>query len=909
MPFDARAYRTRVLSQYSRSKARALADAIREMNKDPSLLVPSQFDLVEFYDIPAMSSDAALGAHIDAVVNAIKAGVTKPGGSKQPLDLHEMVASRNPNLRSSVFWVEMTRHRAQRAEEALKDFAKNAAADFSGLGVVDGKQLRELAKSAGIVDSVSDAELVQVLQSEGITVVAEFPMTNVAPRDIQRDIIAPLTKTSARTVLTPIFLRLSKEGGEPDGYRVVDGFEASTPGYSLTLRAVADSSAHQQQLPDSADTDGFGKVLTALGKAQSEASLAEIVTAYFVELGKDFFKNSGSRRGALNAFVAQTGIDRVDAGRILLQVIPAGSAKQRTFADVQSLIADGSLKEARRLYGALTRESGGSESDVQRKALAALEGTEQKVESLRQSAATAQTAGDLRTAAKALNEALTICDDDETLSAAARALPPAAPIRFVASLSEDARTTRLSWEPGFGSTDDVHYEVIRKVGSAPKNNTDGTRLKGQITTSSYEDLDQPVAVKVYYGVSASRGGGASPVAVAEVIALPPVREVVVTSDRSSVTLRWTTPPEASSIEIIQSAADGSTVALSVGSQSGATSSGLQMGATYTYLLTACYIGTAGELLRSRTERVTGVPRASATPVTDLTISALRAVGAQQEVAAEWQPIDGYSVEVWHYAHKPAWSPGTRLAMDDIRAQGSQLAGRELVRATREGVQGATSQGLRHYVAITRDLDFGLVGASQSHGTAPPIQNLRAERFADEAVVSWDWPGAEYQVRIRWTGSASGERTIAMSDYRRGGGCRIRVGLDGGTITVVSVAGEGDSQWVSPETSIVVAGGDQAVSYDVEFQKKLWGPPSGATLTFALPSVDTRFDVVIIGLYNKFMPFDSTQGFELNRATISAQAAHVAVRIPRGTGPFWVRAFTSTDGVRLDDPPTTRMKVG
>lgn len=909
MAFDAREYRTRVLSQYSRGRARALADAIRELKQDSKLGVPSQFDLAEFYDVPANSSDADLIAHIDAVVNAIKAGVTKPGGSKQPLDLHELIAARNPNLKSAAFWDQMAQHRAQRTQAALTEFAKNAARDFSGLGVVDGKQLRDQARRDGIADSVSDAELAQVVKSEGITVVGDFPAANVASKAVQRDIISPLTKTSARTVLTPIFLRKSTEEGELQDFSVLDGFKTSAPGYSLTIATVSDSSKFQQQLPDSGDTDGFGKVLTALAKANSDTELAEIVTAYFVELGKEFFKNSGSRRGALNTFVSQTGIDPIDAGRILLYVIPAGAAQQRTFADVQSLIAAGSLKEARRLYGALLAESGGSESDVQKSALAALDGTEQKVDELRQRAAAAQTAGDLETAAKAFNDALTICCDDEALSAAARALPPAAPIRFVASLSEDARTANLSWEPGFGSTEDVRYQVIRKVGTPPQNNTDGTPLGSSIAATSFEDVRPPAAVMVYYGVSASRGGGASPVAVAEVIALPPVTEVVVTSDPSSVTLRWTAPPEASSIEIIQSAPDGSSVALPAGAQSGTTSSGLRMGTTYTYLLTALYFSASGEQLKSRTERITGVPRGTAKPVTELLISAWPTTGTQPEIAVEWPSVGGFEVEVWHYAQKPSWLPGTRLPMSEIRAQGSQVAGRLVANSGRDGVQGVTSQGLRHYVAITRDGEFGLVGICRPYGSAPAVQNLRAERFGDEAVLSWDWPGAEYQVRVTWAGSAKGERTIAMSDYRKEGGCRIQIGSGGGTVTVASVAGEGDTQWVSPETSIAVAGGDQAVSYDVEFQKKLWGPPSGATLTFELPETGTRIDVIVIGQYNKFMPFDATQGFELKRTTVSADATQVIVSIPRGNGPLWVRAFTSTAGIRLEDPPTTRMKVG
>lgn len=909
MAFDAREYRTRVLSQYSRARARVLADAIRELKQDSKLDVPSQFDLVEFYDVPANSSDEDLVEHIAAVVNAIKAHVRRPGGSKQPLDFHELIAARNPNLRSSVFWDEMAQRRARRSQAALRDFATNAARDFSGLGVVDAKQLREQARRDGIPDSVSDDELMQVVKSEGIAVVGDFPVVNVASKAVQRDVITPLAKTSARTVLTPIFLRKSTADGELQGFSILDGFKTSAPGYALTLGTVSDSSVFQQQLPDSGDTDGFGKVLTALAKANSDVELLDIVKAYFVEVGKEFFNNSGSRRGALNTFVSQTGIDPIDAGRILLYVMPDGAAQQRTFADVQSLIASGSLKEARRLYGLLVAEQAGSESDVQKKTLAALEGTEYKVNELRQRAASAQKAGDLETAAKALKDALTICSDDETLSAAERALPPAAPARFVASLSEDARVAKLSWEPGFGSTEDVRYQVIRKVGSPPQNNTDGTSLGNVVSATSFEDVKPPAAVKVYYGVSASRGGGASPVAVAEVIALPPVTEIVVTSDPSSVTLRWTPPTEASSVEIIQSSPDGSSVVLAAGARSGTSSSGLKTGITYTYFLTALYIGGTGEQLRSRTERITAVPRGTAKPVTELLLSAKPMTGTQPEIGVEWVAIDGYAVEIWHYPQKPSWLYGTRLPMAEVQAQGTQVAGRSLANSGRDGVHGATRQGLRYYVAITRDGEFGLIGACRPYGTAPAVQNLRAERFGAEAVLSWDWPGAEYEVRVTWTGSGTGERTISMSDYRKEGGCRIQIGSAGGTVAVASLAGDGDTRWLSPETSIVVAGGEHVVSYDVEFQKKIWGSPSDATLTFKFAETLPRIDVVVIGHYNKFMPFDATQGFELKRTTITADAAEVFVNIPRGKGPLWIRAFTLTPGIRLSDPPTSRMKVG
>lgn len=906
MAFDAKEYRNRVLSQYARSKEPILRKALGELKQNPQLQVPTQFDLAEFYDVPANPSDDALAAQIDSVASAIKAAVQKPGGTRQPLELHELIVARNPNLKTSSFWAEVLQRRAQQAQAALSEFGKNAAADFSSLGVVTSKQLRELAKGSSVSESVSDADLARVVEAEGVSVVAELPPVN-APAQVLKEIANGLKKTSARSVLSAIFLK----AGEPRSFTILDGYRPSEGSSALSVTTVAEAYNYTQSLPDTDENDAYQKILAAIkNAAKSDAELSGIVVAHFIELGRKTFKEVGTKRGALKAFTDRTGIDPKDAGRVLLQVAPAGAAQQRGYSDVQSLIAAGSLKEARRLYGVIFAESSGSESDAQKQALAALEGTERRVAELRKRAESSQTQGDPEAAAKALNEALTICNDDEALAAAARALPPAAPARFVAAISEDGRKTRLSWEPGFGSTDDVRYQLIRKIGAPPRNNTDGTPVGRAIQSNAAEDPAPPVAVRLFYGVSASRGGGASPVAIAEAMSLPPVTDVVVSSDPSSVTLRWTAPPEASSIEIVQAAPDGSTTTLQPGTQSGTTSRGLRTGATYTYLLTAVYTGRCGDRLRSETVRVTGVPRGTAAPVPSLAVSAQPATGSKSAVSAEWPRVEGYPVEVWHYAQKPNWLAGTRITMAQVRSQGVQLAGRALASDGREGVHGSTEQGLRYYVAITRDGDTGLVGAMQPYGSAPPVQNVRADRFGDEVVLSWDWPGPEYEVRVRWDGASNGERFIAMNEYRTEGGCRVPMGAGGGVARVASVAGEGDARWVSSETPVTIGGATTPVEYDVNFHKKLLGPPSGATLRFSNVENASPIEIVVVGHFSKFMPFDASQGSVLTRTTVTATDPQVDVSLPRGgKGTVWIRAFATTPGIRLVDPPPTRMRVG
>lgn len=908
MPFDAKDYRNRVLNEYRKGKGPALRDALRELREDPSLSVPGgRFDLADFYDVSPGTSDAELAQQISAVDNAIKVAVQKPGWTRQPLDFHEIVLSRNPEIRTMAFWDKILAAKSRQAAEALAEFGEQVAAEYQGLKIVTPDSLRRLAKSAGVADSVSDGDLARVVGSAGISVVDDIRPIS-APPAIVKEISTALQSTSCRSVLSAIFI----EQGEPASFSILDGLRTDDPRLVLSLAAVDRAVAHAHKLSDTNDNNTIGKILGALRRsAASDAELLDIVIAIFLETGRRIDQEGGPKRRSLKTFVERTGITEPDAARILLHVAPqSGGQPRRGWNDVQALIADGALKEARRLYESLWAEKGESTSDDQKAALNALEGTERRVVDLTAEARTAVARGDLETAARALNQALTLCSDDESLARTARDLPPSTPLKAVAAVSADARTVRLSWEPGFGTTEDVVYQVIRTTGRAPRNNLDGEKLGAPVSGTTFEDSAPPVAVPVFYGVSATRGSGSSPVAVTEILALPPVTEVVVTSDPSSVTLRWTTPPESRTIEVTQSAPDGTTTQLQPSAHSGATAGGLRTGATYTYFLTAIYAGAAGQTLRSETVRVTGVPRGEAQVVAQLTVGADPDGTAGSSAQAVWKALDGYPVEIWHYEQKPEWRRGERLPMTEVRRRGTQLAGRPVTgRPGHDGVRGAAGEGLRHYVAVTRDGDDGRIGAFSIYGAAPTIRNLRVERFGDEVVLSWDWPGPEYEVRARWSSDGTtGERTISHSEYRVEGGCRIVLGSAGGTVSVATVAGDGDDRWLSPETTATVSGAATAVPYTIEFRRRLLGGAGSATLHFEPPAGAPAFDVVIVGSAGKTMPFDAKRGSVLTRTTVSSASPSVSVDLPRVKGTFWLRAFSTSPGSRLIDPPPVRMKV-
>jgi hypothetical protein len=647
-----------------------------------------------------------------------------------------------------------------------------------------------------------------------------------------------------------------------------------------------------------------------LTTATTDAALADLVLSYFVEIGKQLSAANPIPALALKKFVDSTGLDSVDAARILL-LFQGNAVKVNSFSEVQAKVAEGALKDARRLYDSALAGVAGSVTSEQTAAEAALVSAETRLVALRAEARAAVEAGAPERAATALNEALTICTDDESLAEMVRGLPPAAPVRLAATTADDGRRVRITWEPGFGSTDDVVYQVIRKKGTIPGSNLDGDVLARGLTATAYEDATPPQAENLYYGVAATRGGGLSPVATATIVVLPPVRGVQIATEPTSVTLHWETPPEARIVRVQQTAPDGTSADIPVNSQGGATSSGLTTGATYTYLVTAVYASTTGASLPSVPVRVTAVPRGEARGVSQLVLTEKASERGETEVEASWTAVEGFDVEIWHYPEKPTWRFRDRIPMTDVRSGGQRLSGRETGHGAQQGVRGAAGAGLRFYTAVTRDGDHGVVGDVRELGVCPPLTNVTVERFGNEVLLAWDWPGPEFDVLVAWSdGVTSGERVVTLSKYRGAGGCRVEVGNSATTFRLSSTAAQAEGKWSSPETVLSVEAPATPVSYRVDFGRKLFGPPTSATFTFEAQGPSRPVDVVVVGQHGHVMPRDATQGTVLAQWRVDPSdpaASWFDVDLPRGRGPLWVRAFAVNSGSRLVDPPATQLK--
>lgn len=103
-------------------------------------------------------------------------------------------------------------------------------------------------------------------------------------------------------------------------------------------------------------------------------------------------------------------------------------------------------------------------------------------------------------------KALEVCADYTAAIQMIKNYPPKQPGKLVARANRKA--IKLDWQT-IGDQKAVTYTIVRKVGSAPVNETDGEVIESDLTINFFEDSSATSAMAYYYSVFASRGGVSS----------------------------------------------------------------------------------------------------------------------------------------------------------------------------------------------------------------------------------------------------------------------------------------------------------------------------------------------------------------------------------------------------------------
>ncbi|MEV6555197.1 fibronectin type III domain-containing protein [Nocardia sp. NPDC051756] len=906
---DASTYKSTVLIPLRKAHLTDLTNGIAELNNGADF--PVKLDLALVYAIDPGMSDAQVAERVRDVrlwwnVNMQRSNVKEV--AKFCSNLDGLLAEKHRDLASAGFWQKWRSQRTQQSRTALAEVAKLLEHQYRDFGVVTLAQVKAAAATDGLLSRLSDTDLTACLESSvALTLVDEFTEPEAGlPATVRREWNSTV---NLRTVLDAVFFETP-----PENFRLIGGFACSglRPPDPGTLRQALDACDKRA----GTEVEAVKKLLHALRDAQTKGlDPAELALVQLIELAREVLQG-GIALLAIQA-LADKGLDRIDAARIVMHCVDASATRSgRDTPDrVIELLTEGKLRGARALYSALSNVEAHAGTEAMDKALDALTKTEQQVSRLRAEAEQALHDGRITAATELLAQAGALADDDDSLARLIASLPPAPPSAL--NLAPDfppavpEQSVRIFWPKSSGADETTVYEVVRKAGSAPRDIRDGVAISATPSTEVV-DSGAPVAERLWYGVAARRGGEASPVTTAEIVLLPPVRDVVVTTDPTSIGVQWISPVGAARTAVVRTDPDGRQRTLSPRASNSFVAEGLRTSETYTFDLTAEYIGANGEALAAAPVRVRAVPRLKAAPVTELSVRPVRFVDARAEVVAEWTAKAGTDIEVWRFPSSPGWAFGSTVEYSALTAAGgSRLPGVLRRDGDLERLTGTVPAGLCHYLAITPDQSAALVGRSASLAVCEPVTEPRVERFGDQAVVSWLWPRADYRVEAVWSaGTHRGSARISRPEYIRNGGMRISVGPGAVQIRLASIVESAEGRWSSPEVLLQLSGATLTARYRMLWPPRLIG--RGPLQIEFTADTETRGAVVVVHAESgAYLPQRMSENCVVQRIPLDIPMGEpqiVPVPLPKLPKPFWVRCFAEApETLTLADPPSDTLK--
>jgi len=919
--FDAVAYKADVIVPVARNQSRALQQALAEM-KDSAAKRPASFDLAFLYQIGPGMADADIASRLNAVKVCWNNEAVKSRDPKRKAaaafvrQLHDLLEGRNPDFTTQKWWAESIAQK-QRAKlgviTQLAEILKTSP--YAGLKCITADRLASVAANDAAFSSLDGNDLAAAAEGAGLTV--------VEPVDIPTDpgianysaLIAKLNEATDPTIVHAVFF-----DDVPASYSILgrgeDGrpflLDADARRLDATTTAAARDANNKGYGPE---VTARGKVLDALANAAAKGvDLDALVVYHLADEAKQ--RSQGGLLQIAYQYLLSIGLEGTDAARIVLSLDTAAEAKNVVTADeVRALLADGALREAETALVKFQSKAADEAKAEVEQLRTALNDQRTKVEQLRAAAAVATGNNDIPGARAKLLEAVRLDRENEGLARDLASLPPESPTNVAAVVqpADDPALiqVRVSWQAGLGSDDSTRYRVVRKLGAAPKNVDDGT-LIGETTTVSVVDEHPALIDEAHYAVFATRGKAYSLPSAASNTVVPGVGRLTLSTTPTGVAGHWVNPANASEITVVQTGPDGVRSKIPLSSPASFVSDGLTQGARYRYEVTAHYRSRTGAAVASEPAVKDAIPRTEAQPVRFLTVKPMVTKDSVCRIEAQWSRQPAHEVQLWCFPQPPVWSYGTRLSVDALSGNGRQLQGHGADKSAVSTLVAEVPSGLMHYAAVTIDGDDRIIGQVDQLGICEPVGNPRVERFGEEAVLSWDWPAADYSVRAVWSGpSTSGEATISKTRYESAGGMRIRVGSGRSEIRLATFIDHADGQWQSPIRTVTVEAPSATVRYQIAWCKKLFGGASGFDVIITADGEVSRGDLVIGYRADRVMPSSMKRIEEIQRHSLqlgAGESVTYQVSLPKMAKPYWVRCFLDgAEGSRIVDPPTDDLR--
>jgi len=445
------------------------------------------------------------------------------------------------------------------------------------------------------------------------------------------------------------------------------------------------------------------------------------------------------------------------------------SALESALEAVDGLLRARKLEEAQSALDRLRREFGSAETEDLGSRVEA--GMVRARDAFR-AAEALRAAGKGEDAVDKFSEALGYCADFQPALRALAASPPPAPSALRVTMA--GATAQLGWTP-VRARGTVTYRIQRKASGAPTGPEDGTTI-GEVQAATCHDTSVPPGTPWYYSVFAVRGGVASAVAASSGphLRLADPTSVIVEAGEGQVSLRWSRPPGCKAVEVWREsggapAAPGKGTRVAVSGDS-AVDQGLKNGASYGYLIVACFTDPVDGrgVVRAPGVGVVATPVAPPPAVEDL-----RARREDRVVILTWTSPARGDVQIRQTRQTPSFSPGRIVPLATADEYGAPVAvtGRGTTQTTLDG------QGRLFFIPLSVIAQTAVLGAPVAVTTLDEVTNIEAQRQGNTINLTWTWPAGAVEAHVAWRhdtyptnpeDASGGRRPFTRSEYDRSG---------------------------------------------------------------------------------------------------------------------------------------------
>lgn len=855
-------------------------------------------DLLERYAVDLSASEADVAAQVAAVRtywNGFKPGSRSADVVKLCRSADEALkAEHGEKMLTKAWWSAYTKRKQESAAENVGKIAERLKSAYGQLGVVTQSALDTAAASYGL----SSQQMTAAAREAGLTVVTPEPLPGAPVKANRFEALEVNLNTSGDRTIPHL---LHPGSGE---FRILGGFECVGNGQlRLDLPAIVTQFDAVQKLGAGTATDARRDALQFLKTVIEEGvDLTVLTQAHLVDLGRGVIEHGAT---AVLDRLMELGVERTDAA-----VIAALLEEQETAASasgivqVERLLRDGRLGEAHRVAESIPEGSG----DARQKAIALVAAARASIDSLVAEIRTAVQANEEARAASLIRKLEEISAEDAEEALLAVPLAPVEGLRLVA----DEDTVRVFWQPNTGHGEGTTYIVTRSEDRAPSSPAEGrevARTADVIAT----DTHSPVARVTHYSVFATAPRRPpSRAATSSITILPPVGNAAADVGPDSVTVRWSTHPACSGVQVSRTQPGKAPERLD-SEHNSCRLTGLPEGVPVHVEIVALYRDSGGNERKSDGIHIDATPRSAAKPLTKLTARPVEIGNGDVGARISWTPIDNSEVRILSSASKPPWEEGTWITpqqLTEFGEVGSELTGRRTTRGTDSVLEAELGSGVHHLFAVSIGGTGIVVGAATTVGITDPIRNLAATPFGTYATLSWEWPASGHIAEVRTEVDDEVDVfEVTIDDYRKYGGAKVKLGRTNCKVEVRAMIQTPGSRSASPPVSIEIAERNEAeISYRISSSKL---DSRSKKVIFVSESGCSGVPVRMVVAPGSVMPSSPDERFVLldERLDLApGKPAEFKVSIPKAISkPRWVRCFALNENTRLLDPPISELK--